>query len=75
VADQPTPTDQWFAVRFPDTCCAEVSRNGESQPCDKTAVAVADGDEESYQWWPVCPHHSRGRKMVPLSRLLEVLGG
>lgn len=47
-------------------CCEEVTRRGELQPCDKTAVAVrrdADGD------YPVCAYHSRG-SMVPLSELL-----
>lgn len=71
----PTDDDLRFIRRFPDKCCAEVSRNGESQPCDKTAVAVAVGsDEESdLHWWPVCPHHSRGRQMVPLSHVVSAI--
>lgn len=66
-----------FLCKFPDKCCAEVTRNGEAQPCDKTAVAVADGSAEygDGAWWPVCAHHSRGRAMVPLADLIQRLGG
>lgn len=67
-----------FLLRFPDRCAAEVTRVGESQPCDKVAVAVAEGDTDGWRcgfdaWWPVCPHHSRGRKMVPLAVVFSVL--
>jgi hypothetical protein len=61
-----------FILKFPDKCCAEVSRKGESQPCDKMAVAVTI-DVEDGHWWPVCPHHSRGRPMMSLAELIEVL--
>jgi hypothetical protein len=61
--------DRDYILKFPDKCCAEVSRGGESQPCDKTAVAVTV-DAEDGHWWPVCPHHARGRHMVPLAELL-----
>lgn len=75
VRAQPTADDCRFIRRFPERCCAEVSRDGDSQPCDKTAVAVAVGDEDAgwEGWWPVCPHHSRGRQMVPLAILLAAL--
>jgi hypothetical protein len=44
----------------------------EFQPCDKTAVAVTIDGEDGH-WWPVCPHHSRGRRrMVPLADLLAL---
>ena len=33
----------YFVRKFPNECCAEVSRKGELQPCGKTAFAVADG--------------------------------
>jgi len=65
--------DLRYLHRFPDKCCAEVSRGGESQPCDKTAVAVTI-DPEDEHWWPVCAHHSRGRRMVPLADLLAAEG-
>jgi hypothetical protein len=60
-----------FVLKFPDRCCAEVSRRGESQPCDKTAVAVAVSSE-AYDpgWWPVCRKHLHGRELVPLEDVL-----
>jgi hypothetical protein len=66
-----TELDLHYVRRFSDKCCAEVSRRGESQACDKTAVAVTvDADQH---WWPVCAFHTRGRYMVPLSDLLAAL--
>lgn len=63
-----------YIRQFGDKCHAEVSRRGECQPCDKIAVAVTV-DAEDGHWWPVCPHHSRGRRMVPLAVLLQGAGG
>lgn len=60
-----------FLRRYPDKCCADVSRKGESQPCDKLAVAVALDTEDD--WWPVCAYHARGR-MMPLAELLTING-
>lgn len=65
-------SDIRFLLKFSGRCCAEVSRKGESQPCDKTAVAVTIDSEDGH-WWPVCPHHSRGRRMVPLTDLLKAI--
>lgn len=48
------------------TCDEEVSRRGEAQPCDKTAVAMKADPEGPY---PVCAYHSHG-DMVALSRIL-----
>lgn len=62
-----------YIRQFGDKCCAEVSRKGEAQPCEKMAVAVAVGDEQGGSWWPVCPHHSRGRAMVSLTELIGAL--
>lgn len=62
-----------FVRKFPGECCAEVSRGGEAQPCDKTAVAVAIGDADSDNHWPVCVHHARGRQVMPLAELLASL--
>lgn len=72
---EPTDKDIRFLRKYPDKCCAEVSRKGELQPCDKTAVAVTV-DAETGQWWPVCPHHTRGRQMISLADLLlaDLLG-
>lgn len=47
-----TSEDVDYICKFPDKCCAEVTRRGELQPCDKTAVAVADGSNEDDAWWP-----------------------
>lgn len=59
-----------YVTRFPDTCHAEVSRAGECQPCDKTAVAVVVDDEDGH-WWPACTYHLRAREVVPLAELLQ----
>lgn len=56
--------------RYGALCCEGVTRQGEFQPCDKTAVAVRF-DANDGQPYPVCAFHSRGR-MMPLA---ELLGG
>jgi hypothetical protein len=64
----------YFVRKFPSECCAEVSRKGELQPCDKTAFAVAAGDDDGVsRWWPVCVYHARARRMVPLADLLAAV--
>lgn len=69
--------DVEFIRKYPDKCCSAVSRDGESQPCDKVAVAVcagvADDSEDDPHWWPVCAGHTRKGWMVPLEDLLKVL--
>lgn len=67
--------DTWFRTAPNST------RKGESQPCDKTAYAMAlgysdevGGEGEPDHWWPVFIHHARGRRLVTLSRLIERLG-
>lgn len=60
-------TDLKFVRKYPDKCCAEVTRRGEPQPCDKVAVA-AKRDIHGAPW-PVCAYHTRGQ-MVPLAELL-----
>lgn len=63
------PLDPWhFIDRFPGDCSAEVSRGGNSEPCDKPAYAVAVGDMGAH--WPVCIYHARGRQLVPLRAVL-----
>jgi hypothetical protein len=63
------PLDPWhFIDHFPSDCSAEVSRGGNSEPCDKPAYAVAVGDMGPH--WPVCIHHARGRQLVPLRAVL-----
>lgn len=69
-----TPTDRMqFVLKFPGECCVEVSRDGEAQPCDKPAVAVAIGDAESDNYWPVCAYHSQGRAMLFLPDIIALL--
>jgi hypothetical protein len=68
VSDEPT-IDLSFVREFPDRCCHETTRNDESQPCDKTAhAAVYNFDGHA---WPVCIHHARGRRVVPLATLVN----
>jgi hypothetical protein len=60
-----------FVMKFPDLCCAEVTKSGQTQPCDLTAVAVATSTEAfDPGWWPVCRKHVRGRELVPLEEVL-----
>lgn len=69
-----TDDDLRFIRKFPDKCCAEVSRRGRSEPCDGVAVAVAYSTEAyDPSWWPVCQRHARGRQLVPLPNILERL--
>jgi hypothetical protein len=53
-------------------CHEDVTREGESQPCEKPAVAVRIDPEDSGPY-PVCAYHARGR-MVTLPELLTSLG-
>lgn len=65
-----TTPDPWhFVEKFPGECTAEVSRkgNGNSEPCEKPAYAVAF-DAEGF--WPVCIHHARGQALVTLAEIL-----
>lgn len=68
-----------FLRRYPDKCSADVTRKGESQPCDKVAVAVMRGEggygfeDEPDDWWPVCAHHTRKDHTVPLAELIKAL--
>ena len=67
-----------YIRKFPDKCCAEVSRKGESEPCDEVAVAVCavdacDDGEDDPHWWPACAYHTRKGRMVPLADLLAAM--
>jgi hypothetical protein len=53
-------------------CHEDVTRQGVSQPCGKTAVAVRL-DLEDDGPYPVCAYHTRGSRMVPLPDLLAKL--
>jgi hypothetical protein len=64
-------TDLKLVATFPNTCDHEVSRKGESQPCEKPAVAVRIHAGEPY---PVCAYHASRTRMVPLSELLAWRG-
>ncbi|OBJ14597.1 hypothetical protein [Mycobacterium sp. 1245801.1] len=61
-----------FIDKYPGQCAAEVSRKGNSEPCDEAAYAVAMDDEG---FWPVCIKHARGQGLVPLSEVLEHRAG
>lgn len=65
----PVPVRQ-EAVEARIECHEDVTRQGISQPCDKTAVAWRLDPEERTPY-PVCAYHSRGDLMVPLTRWLE----
>jgi hypothetical protein len=68
-----TDDDLLFIRKFPDKCCATVSRRGVAQPCDLTAVAAAIEVYETSitSVWPVCKKHLRGRELVPLAYLIS----
>ncbi len=61
-----------FVFAFPAECCQGVTRDGEHQPCDKTAVALAVHPSEPEHAYPVCVHHTRIATALPLS---EWVGG
>ena len=65
-------SDIEFLRKWPHECCAEVTRNGESVPCDKVAVAVRRGADDSLPW-PVCVFHTRVGQMVSLADLIKAL--
>lgn len=65
-----------FLLKFPDLCCAEVTRRGNVEPCDKPAIAVAVSTEAyDPSWWPVCRKHLRGRELVPLEDVVRAAKG
>jgi hypothetical protein len=53
-------------------CHEAVSRDGYSEPCDKTAVALRIDPTEGSPY-PVCAHHSRGVEMIPLANIVAAL--
>jgi hypothetical protein len=55
--------------RFWSECHEDVTRGGESQPCNKTAVALRIDQTEGLPY-PVCAHHARGDDMVPLADIV-----
>lgn len=68
-------------AEWPDTCDAGVYRKGEYVPCDKPAIGIilnspGDGlDAPAGTFaWPVCAHHARKDRMVPLRDLLAWTG-
>ena len=55
------------ALRSPWECTEDVTRKGESQPCEKPAVALRIDPTEGDPY-PVCIYHTRA-PMVPLDRV------
>jgi hypothetical protein len=53
-----------------DTCHEAVTRQGNFEPCERTAVALRI-DYETNTAYPVCKHHARGGPMVPLATIAE----
>jgi hypothetical protein len=51
-----------------DTCLEGVTRRGEFQPCEKTAVALRIDPTEGLPY-PVCAYHARA-DMVPLADIV-----
>lgn len=60
------------ALRYPQLCSEDVTRKGESQPCEKPAVALRVDPNEGTPY-PVCSYHSRGEEMVPLERIVRAM--
>jgi hypothetical protein len=71
----PARDELWMVLQHPKACTEGVTRNGEYEPCDRDAVAIAL-DPEAYPntAYPVCKHHARGRQMLRLEVLLNILG-
>mgnify|MGYP000896325179 CR=1 FL=1 len=59
------------------TCCEEVTRNHQAEPCGRVAVAVVDhpgSDRVEPGVWPVCKRHIERRRNVlaPLGTVLAL---
>ena len=52
-------------------CHQEVSRDGERQSCDKTAIGIRDGSAVDDGYYPVCKYHANG-SMVSLAEIFDV---
>lgn len=65
--------DDW--LKWPETCCAIVTKQWEEGACGKPAVAVAiyNGEEFDPHEYPVCRHHARGRPMLPLADIIKII--
>lgn len=58
------------ALGSPQRCAENVTRKGEEQPCDRTAVALRVEPEEPEQCYPVCGYHARA-DMVTLEQIVR----
>lgn len=59
-----------YVRKFPDKCDQEVTRRGESQPCELPAIAAGVWDHQAYA---VCLTHAKRagvRGLVPLADLI-----
>ena len=63
----PLRDDSRWTAHGDTECYEDVTRNGESQPCNKPAAAVRIDPEEGGPY-PVCEHHSQGRIVIRLIR-------
>jgi hypothetical protein len=65
-----------FALRYPDHCTAQVSRRGESTPCERRAVAVCHDPEGGVAagLYAVCAYHAnRNGSCVALSEIIRLV--
>jgi redox-regulated HSP33 family molecular chaperone len=60
-----------IALGRPEQCHEEVTRKGELEPCDSTAVALRIDPHES-EPYPVCARHARG-DMVSLEAVVRFM--
>lgn len=61
-------------LKWPEKCSAIAVRNGEQEPCEKWAIAVAwcPPGEFEYHEYPVCKHHARGRPLMNLKDIIRI---
>lgn len=60
-----------IALGRPEQCHEEVTRRGEVEPCEKTAVALRVDPQEG-EPYPVCARHARA-PMVPLVDIVRFM--
>lgn len=71
MSDELSDFDRGMLRRWPLSCHEDVTRDGQSEPCDRPAVAARFDPNEGGAY-PVCVKHTR-HHMVPLAQLLGVV--